>query len=74
MKNIPDETNFNDMLTAKIQLKYSCYLSSFCSHLLSSEYVERHLNQDGRPSQSVVRMFAWSGDDRFQSVNLSFST
>ena len=33
----------------------------FCSHLLSSEYVERHFNQDGRPSQSVVRLCVGCG-------------
>lgn len=54
------------MTPVLIAWRSSCswHLSSLCSHLLSSEYVERHFKQNGRPSQSVVRPFAWGGGVR----------
>ena len=54
--------------------KYSRCLSSICSHLLSSEYVERHFNQDGRPSESVVRLFLLCVCDGEFSAKLSYGS
>lgn len=50
-----------NILRTEVVLLYSWCPLSLPSHLLSSEYLERHFNQDGEPSQSVVRLAALGG-------------